>query len=164
MFGIKKKGREQATKLHKIIVENAAPFVNRLSHKLRLSGRKRLFCRWGRNNPKRVVAMYGIFVVVILCWNILGLVGVRNVPQKHSDPLKLAEMSSVSNPFDGMMTINQNREMIRNTITSLAETNLMLAHRLDSLINLDSLSKRDSIEIASIYNRLNIKTDNNYEP
>lgn len=164
MLGIKKKGRQQAARLHRIIGENVAPYFLRLSSRLRIAGRTRLFRRWGRNNPKKVVSFYAGFVVVVLTWNILGLVGVRSIPESHKDPLRLAEMSSVSNPFEGMAAINRNREVINNSVSELAQANAILAHRLDSLLRLESMTRKDSLEIVDIYTRLNIKTDNSNEP
>lgn len=164
MFGIKKKGRKQAERLHRLIGDNIAPFVVKVSNNLRLSGRKRLFRRWGRNNPKRVMSIYAAFAVAILAWNIIAIIGLRSVSHKDNDPLRLGTVTAVSNPFDGMTAINRNRETINDAISELAQANMRLAHRFDSLCNLRVKSREDSLEIVSIYNKFINKTDSNNEP
>lgn len=157
MLGIKKRGREQSAKLHRIIRDNIAPYVARLSQRIRFPARKRLANRWGRRNPKKVVAMYAVFALAAILWNGLGLVHSRESRRQTKDPLGFSGMTAVANPFDGMAEINMNREAIRSSLTDVAEVNMRLAQRLDSLCSKESLTRNDSLEIVRIYRKLNNK-------
>ncbi len=159
MFGIKRKGREQSEKIHRFLRERLRHIFLSLSGRLRYSGRSRLFKRWGRKNPRKAMMYYACFVVVILGWNVMGMVSVsrhETVP-KRVDPLKLKEMSVADDMFDGMMTINKNREAIQSSISDYANAGILLTMKLDSLLNLDIKSREDSLEIAGIIEKLNIK-------
>lgn len=102
---------------------------------------------------------YACFVVVILGWNVMGMVSVsrHETVSKRVDPLKLKEMSVADDMFDGMMTINKNREAIQSSISDYANAGILLTMKLDSLLNLDIKSREDSLEIAGIIEKLNIK-------
>ena len=153
MFGIKRKGREQSEKIHRFLRERLRHIFLSLSGRLRYSGRSRLFKRWGRKNPRKAMMYYACFVVVILGWNVMGMVSVsrHETVSKRVDPLKLKDM------FDGMMTINKNREAIQSSISDYANAGILLTMKLDSLLNLDIKSREDSLEIAGIIEKLNIK-------
>ena len=164
MFGIRKKGREQSAKLHRVLRENVAPFVARLSERSRLPARKRLVVWWGRKNPWKVVASYAVFAVAAIAWNSYGLIPSGKSLKSGGDPLGFSGMASVSNPFDGMTEINVNKAAIRSTLSDIADVNLELAQRLDSLCSLESKTRKDSLEIVRIYSKLNNKTHNPNEP
>ena len=66
-------------------------------------------------------------------------------------------MSVADDMFDGMMTINKNREAIQSSISDYANAGILLTMKLDSLLNLDIKSREDSLEIAGIIEKLNIK-------
>lgn len=162
MFGIKRRGREQSAKIHRLISGAVAPWIERVSGRLRFPARKRLLNRWGSRHPRRVVALYAAFAVSILLWNVAGLV-IGSPEKGGSDPLGLAQRLE-GNPFDGMLDVNRNRESIREAVSELAETNVRLANRLDSLCSLRVKTRRDSIEIMTICNKLNNKTVKPDEP
>lgn len=156
MFGIKKRGREQSTKLHRLIASSLEPLARRFAQRLRYPARRRLLNIWGARNRHKVVALYCGFVVVILAFNIAGFVNASPDSAVNEDPLRLADMTD-GNPFDGMAVVNGNRESIRSSVTELAKAKLVLANRLDSLCGLEVKSREDSLEIVRIYNIFNNK-------
>lgn len=157
MFGIKRKGREHSSKLFEELQHRIVPMLQWIGSKARYNGRKRLFCRWGRKNPKKVIIYYASIASMLLVWNIMGMVLPRNSVKsnKSSDPLKLESVADGNNVFDGMTQINSNRESIKNAVQDYAEANLKIANRLDSLIRLDHKSRHDSIEIVRLYRKIN---------
>lgn len=159
MFGIKRKGREQSARVYELLKERLVPVFQVLSGKLRYSGRRRLFIRWGRNNPRKAVSYYACFVVAILGWNVSYITGAsgHETAADTDDPLKLREMTVMGDMFDGMMKINKNREAIHASISDYANAGISLTMKLDSLLNIDIKTGEDSLEIVRIIETLNIK-------
>lgn len=156
MLSLKRKGREQSAKLHDFLRSALTPIWNIIATKVRFHGRSRLINRWGRKHPQKAVWLYASFAVMILGWNIAGLFLPHDMA-KDKDPLGLNEMASAGSVFDGMMTINKNRESIQSNVSDYAKAEIRLYEEMDSLISLKVKTKKDSVRIVSIWNLLNSK-------
>lgn len=155
MFGIKRKGREQSVRFFGSLRSRIAPFLGSIFEKTRYNARKRLFIRWGRKNPRTIVWSYACFAVVILGWNILGSVYSGNRETAHEDDfLKLKAMAASGEMFDGMANINRNRECIQSAVSEYAKLNMDIARRLDSLMNVENKTRKDTLELMELYYKI----------
>lgn len=160
MFNIKRKGREEAAKIHDNINSSLLRLSEKLNRRYSLQARCRLFICRAKRNPKKVLAYYALYLVIITLINLYWIAyrpGINN-----QDPLNLTEISSVDDGFAGMSLINSNRVAIHSEMTQIAEATIALSDRLDSLLKLDHLSRKDSLEIIQIYQKLNIHKSNSH--
>lgn len=164
MGALKDKGRAASSKLHMIFRQWIEPHIGNIRKRTRYGGRMRLFKRWGNKHPKKVVTFYMVFVVAILGFNSLGLIFASNSKNagkgnESEAPINLNRIADAGSMFNGMAQINSNLEAIQAMNTKYAETNIRLATKLDSLINLKEWSREDSLEICKLTKQLNIKTN-----
>lgn len=161
MSKFRKNAREKSSRIHAAIQNSLAPILQKWLSKTRYPSRKRLFQRWGRKHPKKAASYYFAILILLLGWNVISMIIQHDKDNSAEKVLNLDRFASSKEVFDGMMTINRNREAIRESMSEYATLNLEIANRLDSLMSLPQMTHADSLEAARLYKSLNLNHNTN---
>lgn len=97
--------------------------------------------------------MLGI-MLLILVGDIVSTILVTN--KGSEDSLRLAELSEQTKFLDEMQQIKRNSESIKIQQEKLVAQGNLLIYHLDSLANLKTKTHEDSVQIASLYYKLEL--------
>lgn len=131
------------------MAEYLSPLRSYISDKWKLKGKIRLLNIWAKRHPKRFMAS---FLVTMLCIFFLDVVitsAIKDNAKKGSLPMLI-----VSQNFDGMRKIENNRENIKSVFSKIVEDGNILIAELDSLKRIENKTREDSIAIINIANQL----------
>lgn len=152
MVKLKKKAREKAAKLQKVILDLLFPLFNKCSERFQLRRKIRIANIWAKRHPKKLLVYYLLFAVCLLATSIIFDFTSTRIKEDSLDLKSLPVMKHRLQSIDNTETMH---EKIRTEVSELGQKGIELCHELDSLINLPNKSRSDSLKIISTYTILN---------
>lgn len=110
--------------------------------------------RWARKNPKRLFGAFLLSMAFVFTIDVIVTTIIKN-SRKSGVP----DMFVVTQSFDGMRTLDSNRENMRLVLSSLIDEGQNLVNQIDSISKIENKTEQDSINILSALNRLNVITN-----
>lgn len=149
MKSINKTIKDNRIKTHQAVCGWLKPRVNAVGTRWRIAARIRLANSWATKNPKKTFG----YVVGSLLMVLLVDVAFTGARAEMNNP-ELARIANVEPIFNGLRTIQANKEAHRKTILELTSQGQSIRQELDSMIRIPVKSHADSIGIIKRYNSL----------
>lgn len=153
MFKIKRKGRENALRLHNAIKTQFYPLLSIIGERLRLKGRIRWANIWAKSHPKRLMFNYSAFAVLLLGFTLLF--DGYQLSKNNDDTQGLHSIPSMRHRLQSLNNSEIQHEKIRQGITALGQKGMKIYNELDSLMKLPNKTHEDSVRIYRNYEILN---------
>ena len=149
-----KKIKENVNYFYSLIGSSVISLKGECWNKYRIKSRLRGLNIWACGHKKKFFAYsIGVMVAILAC-DIVSSIALAG--RSDSDPLKLNELTEQASFFDEMQKINRNNETIKNQQEKLVAQGNLIINRLDSLTKLKTKTHDDSVQILSLYSKLEL--------
>lgn len=149
-----KKIKENVDSFYSHIGSSILSLKGKWWNKYRVKSRLRWLNIWACGHRKKFFAYsIGVMIAILAC-DIVSSIALAG--RSDSDPLRLGELTEQTSFLDEMQQIKRNSETIKNQQEKLVAQGNLIINRLDSLTKLKTKTHDDSVQIVSLYRKLEL--------